>query len=131
MNTSFRLIAVASVAAAAACSRADAANKYWAGTGPWNTANANWGTAGTVTLAMTPTANGMTFNTTGYTVTGGTIAIGGTNTLAAASRMLVPQSATLAATWLTILSTPENPYRILLTSLTSGTDQTPGSMGGS
>lgn len=67
------------------------------GTGNWNNAATNWntgssnygwtgtdndaifgGTAGTVTITSTIAANDLTFNTTGYTVTGGTLTLNGT-----------------------------------------------------
>lgn len=70
------------------------------GTGTWNTTNGNWtidagannlawvnanndtavfgGTAGTVSLGAAITAGGLTFNTTGYTVTGNTLTLAGT-----------------------------------------------------
>ncbi len=67
------------------------------GTGTWNTSTANWfngsadqtwnntfspvavfaGTAGTVTLGTGITASALTFNTTGYTVTGNTLTLAG------------------------------------------------------
>ena len=73
---------------------ASAATKYWTGTGTWNAANTNWGTApggpynttfdtgdaavfegtaGTVTVSSPNNPATITFNVTGYTLSGGTI----------------------------------------------------------
>ena len=70
------------------------ATKYWSGTGTWNQTNTNWatssggpynttfnagddavfeGTAGTVTVSSPNKPNSITFNVTGYTLSGGTI----------------------------------------------------------
>lgn len=101
MNTPSRLIALAAVAASLAGGRVDAANRYWTGTGIWNTTNTNWGTvsggpytstwsnspadtaffegtSGTVTLTTSMTTSGVTtFSVSGYVLTGGTIGLGG------------------------------------------------------
>jgi len=84
-----------------------AADLYWSGTGTWNTTTTNWGTstggpydaatwsnttpdsaifegtAGTVTLGGAITAGGLTFAVDGYTVTGNTLTLSGTPTIAA------------------------------------------------
>jgi fibronectin-binding autotransporter adhesin len=85
---------------------ANAASLQWyangvtqGGTGTWNTTNADWtangttfqawnngnlddavfgGTAGTVTLGVAITAHNLTFNTSGYVITGSTLILGGT-----------------------------------------------------
>jgi len=99
---------MALIAAGLTGGQANAADRYWSGSGFWNTTDANWGTtaggpytstwnnanndaailegtAGVVTVTASATASGMTFNTTGYSVTSGTIAFrgGGTITLGA------------------------------------------------
>ena len=80
---------------------ARASDLYWSGTGTWDTTTQNWGTtdggpydatiwnnstpdsaffqgaAGTVTLGTPITASGLDFGVTGYTVTGGTLTLGG------------------------------------------------------
>ena len=68
----------------------DLSTPYWNSasdgvTGPmvaWNNASLNTayfgGTAGTVTLGTPITANALTFNTTGYTLSGGTLTLAGT-----------------------------------------------------
>lgn len=80
-----------------------AADRYWSGTGTWSTGTSNWGTvsggpyttgtwsnspadtaifegtAGTVTIGTTVTAAGLTFSVPGYTVTGGTLTLSGSN----------------------------------------------------
>jgi len=94
-------VAIAALLAGAAAN-APAADLYWSGTGTWDTTTANWGTAttgpydaaiwsndppdaaifegtaGTVALGEAITAAGLTFGTTGYTVTGGTLTLSGT-----------------------------------------------------
>ena len=74
-------------------------SRYWSGSGTWNTTNANWSTitggpytgswpsggdavfeqtAGTVALGSAyPTANSLTFTTTGYSIAGGTLTLAG------------------------------------------------------
>lgn len=75
------------------------ANTSYGGAGTWDSATVNWtkagaevnwtdttgvdtavfaGTAGTVTISGTNTVNGLTFGTTGFTVTGGTLNLAGT-----------------------------------------------------
>lgn len=104
-----RLIFAAWLVAAAWCCPLPlpAADLYWSGTGTWNTTDQVWGTstggpyaaatwsniapdsaifegtAGTVTLGEPITAAGLTFSTTGYTVTGNTLTLSGTPTIAA------------------------------------------------
>lgn len=100
---------------------ATAANRYWSGTGTWDTTTANWGTttsgpytaatwsnspadtaffegsAGTVTLGTGITASGITFSTADYVVTGNTLTLSGTvtNAFAATIGSRVTGSATL------------------------------------
>jgi fibronectin-binding autotransporter adhesin len=96
-----RVILVAMIVAAAAlvAGAARAQTLTWGatgggGTGPWDTSTANWfdgsgpvlwtqgssaifgGTAGTVTLSVPITAQDLTFDTSGYTITGSTLTIG-------------------------------------------------------
>jgi fibronectin-binding autotransporter adhesin len=98
------LLAIVSVAFWA-CS-VSAADRYWSGTGTWDTTAQNWGTtsggpydaavwnnatpdsatfqgtAGTVTVAAGGvTAGGLSFTTAGYTLAGGTITLSGTPTM--------------------------------------------------
>jgi fibronectin-binding autotransporter adhesin len=91
------------------------------GTGAWDLTNGNWtidggannigwvnanndtavfgDTAGTVTLGVPSTAGGLTFNTTGYTVTGSTLTLGGaTPTVSVGSGMSATISSILAGT---------------------------------
>ena len=110
-------VAVAALLVATAAA-APAADRYWSGTGTWNTTTATWGTAtggpydaatwsnspadaaffegtaGTVTLGGPITAAGLTFSTTGYTVTGNTLTLTGTPSIATGSGI----SATIAGT---------------------------------
>jgi len=69
---------------------------WWNGaTVPWVNANGDTavfaGTAGTVTLTAPITAGGLTFNTTGYTVTAGTL------TLAGGTAAVITTGSTLSA----------------------------------
>lgn len=54
---------------------------------PWNNSNLDtavfWGSAGTVTLGVPITAGALQFKTTGYTLTGSTLALSGTGTITA------------------------------------------------
>ena len=91
------------------------------GTSAWDLSNGNWtidggannigwvnanndtavfgDTAGTVTLGVPITAGGLTFNTTGYTVTGSTLTLGGaTPTILVGSGMTATVSSILAGT---------------------------------
>ena len=89
------------------------------GTGTWDTTTASWfngstfvtwsavafdnaifnGTAGTVTLGVPIRAHNLTFNTTGYTVAGGTLTLGGTTpTITTGAGMTAGISSVLAGT---------------------------------
>jgi len=79
------------------------AARYWSGTGTWDAATSNWGTvsggpyttsifstgkdaifegtAGTVTVSSPNDPNSLTFNTAGYTLSGGTLTLDGASVI--------------------------------------------------
>lgn len=77
---------------------AGASNYVWAATGA-NNAAVFGGTAGTVTISTGVAANNLTFNTTGYTITGGTLTLNGTTpTVTTATGVTATISSAVAGT---------------------------------
>ena len=96
-----------------------AADRYWSGTGAWDTTTANWGNApgtssgslwsntapdtaifegggGTVTLGTAITAAELRFDGSGYTVTGNTLTLAGTPTITVATATAATVASSIA-----------------------------------
>lgn len=125
-----RIVRLAILLATTTCTPVWAQDLTWSptapnsgGNGTWNTANTNWfngsvivpwaggdtatfgGTAGTVTVSGTVAVGGATFNTNGYTITGGTLAIAGSGlTITSASNSIATNiGSTISGSNLTVL----------------------------